>query len=437
MNKYIENEFGNEIDDEFKIEIDDDYEEKLSQETEINSEISNEITVLKEEQIFGKNKSKIFEQYGNHSAAEITDFAILLGGAGSNHLNNNRKYVNFGCWWTSSFDDENCPKYIDYSGEEDSFNELNFLKESNIGVRPVLAYSAIKAQDRKTKASKMLRYSTGKLIKYGEYPQKIVDEKLAKELEEEYQKGLLDKTGKNYSIDYVKKDDDDDNLISLKYEEFDYKGKDYIRKFGKKYIRMFPSQDSVGKILSDNRKIVADEPYWISIEPINWILDWHYEIAMSEKILFAGIQFGKVKDIIEELEEQINDNVTNEEAVKEEAILNVDNVEEVNEEQINDNVDENIDYDELKFNQTYIKKFLDKTFLPNIVKLSPAEEREQFKNKMDNCKLILQDILGFSKEQLSLMDDKTILQMISKAKEKGFFEEIESEEKNKYKIKRS
>ena len=329
MNKYIENEFRNEIDDEFKIEIDDDFEEELSQETEINSEISNEITVLKEEQIFGKNKSKIFEQYGNHLAAEITDFAILLGGAGSNHLNNNRKYVNFGCWWTSSFDDENCPKYIDYSGEEDSFNELNFLKESNIGVRPVLAYSAIKAQDRKTKASKMLRYSTGKLIKYGEYPQKIVDEKLAKELEEEYQKGLLDKTGKNYSIDYVKKDDDDDNLISLKYEEFDYKGKDYIRKFGKKYIRMFPSQDSVGKILSDNRKIVADEPYWISIEPINWILDWHYEIAMSEKILFAGIQFGKVKDIIEELEEQINDNVTNEEAVKEEAILNVDNVEEV------------------------------------------------------------------------------------------------------------
>jgi|GEM_PF-5105989 len=53
---------------------------------------------------------------------------------------------------------------------------------------------------------------------------------------------------------------------------------------------------------------------------------------------------------------------------------------------------------------------------------------------MDNCRLILQDILGFSKEQLSLMDDKTILQMISKAKEKGLFEERESEEKNKYKI---
>ena len=423
MNKYIENEFGNEIDDEFKIKIDDDFEEELSQETEINSEISNGITVLKEEQIFGKNKSKIFEQYGNHLAAEITDFAILLGGVGSNHLNKYRKYVNFGCWWTSSFDDSIHPKYIDYRGEEDSFNELNFLKESNIGVRPVLSYSAIKSQDRKTKASKMATYLTGQPIRYGEYPQTIVDEKLSKELEEAYQKGLLDKTGKNYSIDYVKKEDDDDNLISLKYEEFNYKGKDYIHKFGKKYIRMFPSQDSVGKILSDNRKIVADEPYWISIEPINWILDWHYEIAMSEKILFAGIQFGKVNDIIEELEEQINDNV--------------DNVEEVNEEQINDNVDENIDYDELKFNQTYIKKFLDKTFLPNIVKLSPAEEREQFKNKMDNCKLILQDILGFSKEQLSLMDDKTILQMISKAKEKGFFEEIESEEKNKYKIKRS
>lgn len=421
MNKYIENEFRNEIDDEFKIEIDDDFEKELSQETEMNSEISNEITVLKEEQIFGKNKSKIFEQYGNHLAAEITDFAILLGGVGSNHLNKYRKYVNFGCWWTSSFDDENCPKYIDYRGEEDSFNELNFLKESNIGVRPVLSYSAIKSQDRKAKASKMATYLTGQPIRYGEYPQTIVDEKLSKELEEAYQKGLLDKTGKNYIIDYVKKDDD--NLISLKYEEFDYKGKDYIRKFGKKYIRMFPSPDSVGKILSDNRKIVADEPYWISIEPINWILDWHYEIAMSEKILFAGIQFGKVNDIIEELEEQINDNVANEEVVKEE--------------KINDNVDENIDYDELKFNQTYIKKFLDKTFLPNIVKLSPAEEREQFKNKMDNCKLILQDILGFSKEQLSLMDDKTILQMISKAKEKGFFEEIESEEKNKYKIKRS
>jgi len=434
MNKYIENEFGNEIDDEFKIEIDDDLEEKLSQETEINSEISNEITVLKEEQIFGKNKSKIFEQYGNLSAAEITDFAILLGGVGSNHLNKYRKYVNFGCWWTSSFDDENCPKYIDYRGEEDSFNELNFLKESNIGVRPVLSYSAIKSQDRKTKASKMATYLTGQPIRYGEYPQTIVDEKLSKELEEAYQKGLLDKTGKNYSIDYVKKDDDEDNLISLKYEEFDYKGKDYICKFGKKYIRMFPSQDSVGKILSDNRKIVADEPYWISIEPINWILDWHYEIAMSEKILFAGIQFGKVNDIIEDLEEQINDNVADEEVVKKEAILNVDNVEEINEEQINDNVDENIDYDEIIFNQTYIKKFLDKTFLPNIVKLSPAEEREQFKNKMDNCRLILQDILGFSKEQLSLMDDKTILQMISKAKEKGLFEERESEEKNKYKI---
>lgn len=70
---------------------------------------------------------------------------------------------------------------------------------------------------------------------------------------------------------------------------------------------MFPSPDSVGKILSDNRKIVADELYWISIESINWILNWHYKIAMSEKILFAGIQFGKVNNIIEEIEEQITD----------------------------------------------------------------------------------------------------------------------------------
>ena len=75
--------------------------------------------------------------------------------------------------------------------------------------------------------------------------------------------------------------------------------------------------------------------------------------------------------------------------------------------------------------------------MTNIVKLSPAEEREQFKNKMDNYRLSLQDVLGFSKEQLTLIDDKTILQIISKTKEKGVFEELESEEENKYKIKRS
>ena len=240
------------------------------------------ITFLTKEQIFGDDQLDILKKYGTRCA--ITDFSILLGGFPDedNHTTEGDAYRDrTGWWWTRTNDGDNDVRVVDPKGDNNFFDVTNRF----VGARPALPYSSISSI-----ASNEVRESFGiKEIEYGEYPQTIVDERFSRELEENYKRGTgIRKTGKTYTTDSVRVINDDISFSPREHEEFEYKGK--------KYIRIVAGCNGSDEKLSDGREIEIGEPYWVAVEPIKWLVDEKANIALSKKIIFAGVQFSRKGD---------------------------------------------------------------------------------------------------------------------------------------------
>ena len=241
-----------------------------------------DFSFLDNEQVFGKNSLKIFEKYGTKAA--ITDFSILLGGYVNNHYHTkegNTDKDRTGWWWTRTDDGDNDARSVRNDGDRD----CDDVTYRDLGARPALPYSSISSI-----ASNEVRGSFGiKEVEYGEYPQTIVDERFSRELEENYKRGSgIRKTGKTYTTDSVDYNDCDRSFEPRKHEEFEYKGRRYIRIVGYHKGEYYK--------LSDGRIIVSGEPYWVAVEPIKWLVDERANIALSKKIIFSGVQFKKTRD---------------------------------------------------------------------------------------------------------------------------------------------
>lgn len=241
-----------------------------------------DFSFLDNEQVFGKNSLKIFEKYGTKAA--ITDFSILLGGYVNNHYHTkegNTDKDRTGWWWTRTDDGDNDARSVRNDGDRD----CDDVTYRDVGARPALPYSSISSI-----ASNEVRGSFGiKEVEYGEYPQTIVDERFSRELEENYKRGSgIRKTGKTYTTDSVDYNDCDRSFEPRKHEEFEYKGRRYIRIVGYHKGEYYK--------LSDGRIIVSGEPYWVAVEPIKWLVDERANIALSKKIIFSGIQLKKTRD---------------------------------------------------------------------------------------------------------------------------------------------
>ena len=241
----------------------------------------NNFTFLTDEQIFGNNRLDIINRYGTKCA--ITDFSILLGGYVSDYHTNegNTDRDRTGRWWTRTDDGDNDARGVDSAGSGD----YDSVRTRGGGARPALPYPSISSI-----ASNEVRGSFGiKEIEYGEYPQTIVDERFSRELEGKYKRGTgIRETGKTYTTDSAKYDDYGMAFEPRKHEEFEYKGK--------KYIRIVGDYNGNGEKLSDGRKIVLNEPYWVAVEPIIWLVDEITNIALSKKIIFSGVQFKNRRD---------------------------------------------------------------------------------------------------------------------------------------------
>ena len=240
------------------------------------------ITFLTEEQIFGDKQLDTLKKYGTTCA--ISDFSILLGGFVNNDYHTkegNTDKDRTGWWWTRTDDGDNDARVVDSHGD----SLYHYVIDRRGGARPALPYSSISSI-----ASNEVRGSFGiKEVEYGEYPQTIVDERFSRELEENYKRGSgIRKTGKTYTTDSVNYDDHDTSFEPIKHEEFEYKGR--------RYIRIVGDHNGEDYKLSDGRTIVSGEPYWVAVEPIKWLVDERANIALSKKILFSGVQFKKTRD---------------------------------------------------------------------------------------------------------------------------------------------
>ena len=245
----------------------------------------NNFTFLTDEQIFGNNKLDIIKHYG--TKCTITDFSILLGGSVSLDYytrGGNTKKDRTGWWWTKT-PYANAACFVDQDGN----SYQNNVDMRSGGARPALPYSSIQ------------RFSSNEVrvahkineIKYGEYPQTIVDEDYSLELETAfanmpYSNNEMKATGRIYTTDSVSYQDFDTSFKARAHTEYEYKGS--------KYIRFVGDSNCDGEFLSDGRKIQSERVYWVNVEPITWIVDEKADIALCKKIIFSGVQFDDVRN---------------------------------------------------------------------------------------------------------------------------------------------
>ena len=243
-----------------------------------------DFTFLTEDQITGKSRLDIIKKYGKKGI--LTDFSSLLGGQTFRSENfeyrkdeyrrkKMYKKKRISNWWTLPKGDSRKLMVSQFCRVEKSH-----YGDRNIGSRPAIPYSSIKERSIPITRS-ITRF---KKVLYGEYPQTIVDSYFSEELEQAYNNKSLKTTGKKYTTDAIGVLNNE-TLPFKAGTHIEYKYKD------KKYIRFIADINSNLAILSDGRLVQTEEAYWVQVEPIAWLVDEKSDIALAEKILFAGIPF--------------------------------------------------------------------------------------------------------------------------------------------------
>ena len=208
--------------------------------------------------------------------SNVTDFAVLLGCEIKFRDNDIRKGI---CW---SSDDNNNYDAIAIS----PFGVMSSapVKCRNVGFRPILPYSEIKSM-----VSNAVKVTDEIFeVEYGEYPQTTCSFEENEVLEKQFGKfgGVLN-TGKTYTTDLVEKEQINIEFQPRKFIEYEYQNKKYIR---------FLANQNMGETLSTRCEIIYQNPYWIKVEPVKWLVNERTNIAIIKDIIVAGIQFNNERN---------------------------------------------------------------------------------------------------------------------------------------------
>ena len=242
-----------------------------------------ELTLLSEGQIWGnsyESQLEVISKYGTKAA--ITDLCILTGGYlyeyTDYNIDEDRSLTGrTSCFWTRSDDGDNDVREVDADGDR-----VDVYRYKRYGaVRPALQSSVIFSQISPNKVS---GYNGTEEVEFGEYPQNAADSRMQNILESEYKRGMS-KTGRSYTFDSVKYDDDNTGFKPVTYEEYKYQGKKYIR------IKA-NSCFAGGKFMLSNGACYRNGDYvWVEVSPVKWLIDDKAGILISKKGLVSGIRF--------------------------------------------------------------------------------------------------------------------------------------------------
>ncbi|MEG1312905.1 MAG: ATP-binding protein [Bacilli bacterium] len=244
-----------------------------------------DFTFLTEKQLFGNKKLDILKKYG--MIMPITDFAILLGAlVGYNCYSSDGKDLKnrSGYYFSSSIAGCSSVRSVDKEGGK-SWNNYFY---HNYAARPASLFSDIKLISPNVE-----RGANGLLeIEYGEYPQYVVSESQNRTLEESYRINGMKKTGKTYTTDSNKRNDYESSFNAMKHEEYEVNGK--------KYVRIISKPDIHGNVLvhlSNGVQLytVDDQPIWVEVQPIKWLVDEKAKIILSKRGLFSGVTYSSEK----------------------------------------------------------------------------------------------------------------------------------------------
>ena len=245
-----------------------------------------EITFLTKKQAFGLHRLNVLKKYGMECG--VTDLTILLGGFASRKdktVTSKSNKTNCGEWFTKSTCEYYMPSNKNTRGDGVYFAYIDgekfiYPKEgTSVGGRPSISYSEIKENAKEVKVLKK-KFKNIKVVEYGEYPQSVVNDNTKNILNKKMESGELKKTNKKYHL-------------NDEYDEYEYMGKRYIHV----KAHLIPNKDNEKSIqiegdnLKDYKIINDNGMYWVKVEPIKWLVDEANDIALSEQILFTGIDF--------------------------------------------------------------------------------------------------------------------------------------------------
>ena len=242
-------------------------------------------TFLTQEQYFGSYKLDILKKRGTKAA--ITDFSVLLGGwVSSEHVENDSSLEGrTGYYWTKSDDGDNDARVVRASGSRHYDN----VNERNGGARPALPFSSISSIPTNGESGKRARDGILE-VEYGYYPQKAVSKDMQERLERAYRSGNISKTRNNYTTDSVAYDEYDTSFQPQTHQEYEYNGKRYVRVKANSYY------NGGDFTLSNGEQYRDGDDVWVEVLPVKWLVDEKSRMMITEKLIFAGVQFNKERN---------------------------------------------------------------------------------------------------------------------------------------------
>lgn len=247
------------------------------------------LTLLTEEQCFGQDKLEIFEKRGIKSA--ITDFAILLGGWVSNdHISNDNSLEGrTGSYWTKTLTELEDIRVVNDDGDKRDYSAC----KREIGTRLALPLSSL-ANIPTNETSGRRADDMILEVEYGFYPQRAVSAEMQKTLNdaELYLNEGLTKTKNSYTTDSTNYSEEEQEFEPQVYQEYEYYGKKYVKVIAKSCF------DGYNFMLSNGEKYKDGDSVWIEVEPIKWLVDEKTCMMITDKIIFAGVQFDEKENDI-------------------------------------------------------------------------------------------------------------------------------------------
>ena len=219
-------------------------------------------TFLEINQIWGDGALDVIKQRKGKNC-DATDLTAILGG----RVGGSRYYDSRCSVLTAS---KNRHGDVELLSNGNDFGWVHPEDSRCASARPALSpWGESKIKPTKTRTDEGIQ-----VVEYGEYPQTIADDCTSEKLEELHSSSSLPSTGKTYTFDSGGGSTDYQPYKPKSYPEYEMDGKRYIRILGSPY-----------DIYS---WVERDKPYWVQVEPIEWLVDktgW----IVSKKCLFAGV----------------------------------------------------------------------------------------------------------------------------------------------------
>lgn len=237
-----------------------------------------DMTVLKEEQVWGNNRLNIFKTIDPRCA--VTDVAILRGAwiSTSSHIDSDSSLAGrTGYCWLQNSDGDGDARVVDDNGNK----SIRLCDSRYSCVRAALPYSSFQLI-----TSNFVRGTDGLLrAEYGLYPQMAVDDTMQNVLENAYNVNSLTSIGKCCTFDARKYNEYDKSFLAEEIEAYEYNGEKYAR------IRANSYYDGNSFTLSNNKSYKDGDYVWTKVEPITWVKHPDDDWVISEKAIISGIRF--------------------------------------------------------------------------------------------------------------------------------------------------